>query len=200
MKTFEQLYSVYSTVSEFQFAGRDYYGVRVDWFVAGREESIVWSKPYEQMADYHLEPADEGMFLDEHFTFPEALALSNYLFEVTAFESQIVVSKLPHCNYFLPTYYLHDLDGREGYIKLSELKNYRLPIEVWGYFGLHGPQIWWTKPSKDSKKLIQFDEQNEKINEIITFGASWPHLSIENTENGANLSAVHGEKRWASRT
>ena len=120
MKTYKQLYRVYSTVSEFQFAGRDFYGVRVAWFVKDREEPII---PYERIADYHMnDPYLEVTSLGQHFTFPEALGLSNYLFEVRDFESQIEVAKLPLRASTLPIYDQFDLDDGECFIKLNESK------------------------------------------------------------------------------
>ena len=148
-----KLYRVYSTVSEFQFAGRDFYGIRVTWFVKDREKQIM---PYERIAEYSKEDSYiQAVSLDEYFTFPEALALSNYLFEERDFESQIVIAKHTICTYTLPLFDRlepDDLDCSEGIIKLSESKNYKLPLTVWGYFCLHGPETYSAESTKDAKK------------------------------------------------
>ena len=166
MKTYKQLYRVYSTVSEFQFAGRDFYGVRVAWFVKDREEPII---PYERIADYHMnDPYLEVTSLGQHFTFPEALGLSNYLFEVRDFESQIEVAKLPLRASTLPIYDQFDLDDGECFIKLNESKNYSLPFAVWGYFCLRGPEIWWCETRKDSKNSLNLTNGKTEETQIVT--------------------------------
>lgn len=133
----KELYSVFSLVRGFTFAGTTYEEVKVSWFVVGRAAPLV---PYGQaIQDYARLAAGERLypqdFVDELFGRAEADALKAYLGrrpELTTFVEPVelpVMANASGCRR-LPR-------GRGAdFLALHREKGYSLPFKVEGYFSV----------------------------------------------------------------
>jgi hypothetical protein len=133
-----ELYKATSVVNEFVHNHHRYNGMKIHWFANRKFPVIAYRKV---VKDFDTLPEKDRFFtkefIKELLTRKEAEQLKQYLLTVHKWTVDISPCTLPVESRCLG-FRAHEVGGTIGFIKLNEEKNFNLPVQVWGYYDVHG--------------------------------------------------------------
>ena len=132
-----RIFAVHSLVRNFQYQGKRYEAVKINWFVLERTKPLV--QYAEAIQDYSQLDAKERAFpeeyVNEQFSLEEAEALKKYLDRQPTTTTRIEAIELPVMANVSGYKHLAAGNGND-FLALHKGKNYPLSFKVEGYFSV----------------------------------------------------------------